>query len=291
MRGVSFKVLPMSSNGQGTAHKGPGPRSMDMIIVELEVDVCDSMGANLVNTVCEGVAPFLAEITGGRVGLKILTNLCTKRRAGASFLIPISKLATDKMSGEEVSERILEAYLFAVHDPSRTATHNKGVMNGIDAVAIATGQDWRSLNAAIYSDSFSTGRYRPITSYRLVEVEGLAMLEGSIDVPISVGVKGGATQSNPLYQQNLQMLNSPSSAQLSQIIVSVGLAQNFAALRALTAEGIQKGHMRLHSRNLAMSAGVPMDLVEAAVEYMISKKMISSEGAQEFLMIHFNSSR
>ena len=260
-----------------------------MLIVEVLINVCDSMGANLVNTVCEGISPMVEKISGGRAALRVLSNYCVQRRAGALFKMPLSELRTDKLNGSMVAKRILEAYLFASSDPYRAATHNKGVMNGIDSVAIATGQDWRALNSAIYTHSFAQGVYQPITQYKLekCQVSGQDFLVGSIEIPISVGVKGGATQSNSLYQQNLRLLGDPTSRELSEIIACVGLAQNFAALRALSLEGIQKGHMKLHARNIAISAGVPRELVERAVNYMNSKGSINTETAREFL-IHTN---
>lgn len=261
--------------------KGP-----DMLVVEVLVNVCDSMGANLINTICEGISSLLEKMTGGRAALRVLSNLCIHRRAGATFEIPISMLDIGNMKGKEVAKRIMEAYVFAASDPYRTATHNKGVMNGIDSVAIATGQDWRAINSAVYTYSFISGRYKPITHYHIKQCEssGQYHLVGTIDIPLSVGVKGGATQSNSLYQQNLRILGDPTSKELSQIIACVGLAQNFAALKALSLEGIQKGHMKLHAKNIAISAGVPHDLIEHAVQFMSSRKSITTEAAREYLI-------
>lgn len=263
-----------------------GIKNEEMIVVEVLVNVCDSMGANLINTICEGISPLLEKVTGGRTALRVLSNLCVHRRAGATFEIPLESLSNGSMDGKEVTKRILEAYIFAASDPFRTATHNKGVMNGIDSVAIATGQDWRAINSAIYSYSFMSGRYQPITHYHIKQCKasGGYLLVGSIEIPLSVGVKGGATQSNSLYQQNLRMLGNPTSKELSQIIACVGLAQNFAALKALSLEGIQKGHMKLHARNIAISAGVPHDLIENAVRFMSARKSINTETARDYLI-------
>lgn len=260
-----------------------------MLIMEILINVCDSMGANLVNTICEGISPMLEQVSGGRAALRVLSNYCFHRRAGAMFKLPLAELKTTNLNGSTVAKRILEAYLFASSDPYRAATHNKGVMNGIDSVAIATGQDWRALNSAIYTNSFSQGIQQPITQYKLEKclTSGQDFLVGSIEIPISVGVKGGATQSNSLYQQNLRILGNPTSRELSEIIACVGLAQNFAALRALSLEGIQKGHMKLHARNIAISAGVPRELVEKSVNYMHLKGSINTETAREFL-VHSN---
>jgi degradative hydroxymethylglutaryl-CoA reductase len=282
----------MAKRGGGV--KGVSSRIVDsvstksqFVVVEVEIDVCDSMGANLVNTVCEGIAPLLEKLTGARAGLKILSNLALNRRAGSSFMVPVEAFKTEKFAGKEVCERVVEAWEFAASDPFRAATHNKGVMNGIDAVAIATGQDWRAINSSAYSENALLGKPRPFTSYKIEEdSKGKEFLVGAIELPIAVGVKGGATQSNPLYQQNLKLLGNPSSAELAQIILSVGLAQNLAALKALSVEGIQRGHMRLHARHIALSAGVPHDFIDAAVYYMQAKKSISAETARDFLIEH-----
>lgn len=286
MKDIACKVIESLHPRDDTAANIEEKYSKRMLIVEVLVNVCDSMGANLINTICEGISPLLEDLTGGRAALRVLSNLCVHRRAGASFAIPVDKLSTDKIGGEMVARRILEAYSFASSDPFRTATHNKGVMNGIDAVAIATGQDWRAINSAIYSSCFMSGRYQPITKFEIRRCEETqrALLVGSIDIPLSVGVKGGATQSNSLYQQNLKILGNPSSKELSQIIACVGLAQNFSALKALSIEGIQKGHMKLHARNIAISAGVPHDLIEPAVQFMTKRQSITAETAREFII-------
>lgn len=281
---LQTKIVTFPSNlGSVLKHIVPAGRD-SMLVVEVFLNVCDSMGANLVNTVCEGIAPQIERISGGRAGLRILSNLCTQRKAGSSFRIPCDALKVPGFTGSQVARRILEAFVFAASDPFRTATHNKGVMNGMDAVAIATGQDWRAINSSVYSASILSGRYEPVTRYNLEVSEGVEYLVGIIEVPIGVGVKGGATQSNPLYLQNLRMLGNPSWAELAMIIVSVGLAQNFAALKALSLEGIQKGHMRLHARNIAISAGVPKESIEDAVEYMLKKNSVNSDTAREFLL-------
>ena len=262
-----------------------------MLIVELHIDVCDSMGANLVNTVCEKISPYLERLTASRAALRILTNLCYLRRARASFEIPIAKMGVKKLSGLQVTRRIMEAYLFASSDHLRAVTHNKGVMNGISAVALATGQDWRAVEAAAHSFAGSydpNGKYSPMTKYSIVEsAEDSGMcLRGEIEIPISVGTRGGVIHTNSLYSQNLKILGNPDSRKLAEIMVAVGLAQNFAALKALALEGIQKGHMRLHSRNLAISAGVPLESVDRCVEYMEQKNAHSVEAAKEFLITY-----
>jgi degradative hydroxymethylglutaryl-CoA reductase len=256
----------------------------EMLVVEISVDVCDAMGANSVNNICEKMAPEIEIITGGRIGLKIMSNLCLQRRAGASFKIPISRLSIGKVEGVEFAKRILEAYYFAKGDIIRATTHNKGIMNGIGAVALATGQDWRAVEASAHAFA-SLGGYKPLTEYSVQQDGQLGpCLHGSIEIPISVGTKGGAIYSNPLYIQNMEILRNPSSKQLAEIMVSVGLAQNFGALKALVIEGIQKGHMKLHARNIAISAGVPVEHIDEAVQYLIQRDDISVNAAREFIV-------
>lgn len=195
---------PKSDNfGQGTQDGGFTLETRSFIVVLLSINVCDSMGANLINTICEGVAPVIAGLVNGRVGLRVLTNLCVERRASARFRIPVSKMAEKGFKGRSVAQRILEAYQLACCSKLRAVTHNKGVMNGIDAVALATGQDWRAVESAAHSSAHDakTGLYGPLTHYRIVEgPDGEEELfEGSIDMPISVGTRGGVLQSNPLY--------------------------------------------------------------------------------------------
>lgn len=259
-----------------------------MLVVELRINVCDSMGANLVNTVCEGVAPFIGQITKGRPALRILSNLCPYRRAKSQFEIPVEKMSVKGSPGIEVAKRILEAYLFARADIFRAVTHNKGVMNGIDAVALATGQDWRAIESAAHSAAVyqnNNGRYSPLTKYTLKKNQkGELIFKGEIEIPISVGTRGGVIHSNPLYAQNLTILRNPDSRELAEIMISVGLAQNFAALKALAMEGIQKGHMKLHGRNLAINAGVPIELIDNCVNFMIKRNSINVETARDFLI-------
>ena len=256
----------------------------NMLVVEMIINVCDSMGANVVNTVCEKISPTIKETCGGRVGLRILSNLCIYRKAGAEFKIPCLKLNNKKLEGHQFARLLMEAYLFAVGDVFRAATHNKGIMNGIDAVALATGQDWRAVESAAHSFA-SINQYKPLTTYRITKgVDGEDYLQGSIEIPISVGTRGGVTHSNPLYIQNLELLKNPTSSHLAEIMVCVGLAQNFAALRALSQEGIQKGHMKLHARNIAISAGIPLDYIEDAVKYLIDSNDISVDRARHFIL-------
>jgi len=216
-----------------------------MLLVEFDVDVRDAMGANTINTVLEGVAPLIAEKSGGKPRLRILSNLATKRKARAKCIWKKDKL------GEEIIEGVLDGYELAANDIFRCATHNKGIMNGVDAVAVATGNDWRAVEAGAHSFA-AMGGYHPLTKY---STDASGNLVGEIELPLAVGTVGGAININPLAQVGQKILGAKSAQELSMVMASVGLAQNFAALRALGTEGIQKGHMKLHARNLAAIAG------------------------------------
>jgi len=254
-------------------------RHREFLVVHINVDVCEAMGANIVNTICEGITPdLLARIDSGTAGLRILTNMCLERRTRSTFSLPTHLLACKGFSGQEVAELIVDAYNFAESDPYRAATHNKGIMNGIDAVALATGQDWRAIESSAHSYACRNGYYGSLTSYR---IEG-SVLIGTLEIPISVGTKGGALQTHPVYKFAQDLLGRPSAQVLAQVIVSVGLAQNFAALRALATEGIQRGHMSLHARNLAVAAGVESDKVAEVAALMVRQNCISVSSAAEF---------
>ena len=246
----------------------------DMLIVHLLIDVKDAMGANAVNTMCEAVAPLIERLTGGKVYLRIVSNLATYRLARA-------KAVFDKkvIGGEEVVEGIMYAYAFAKSDPYRCATHNKGIMNGISAVAIATGNDFRALEAGAHSYAALFG-YKPLTCY---EVDEDGNLVGTIELPIAVGTIGGATNVNPLAKICLKILGVKTSEELARIMAAVGLAQNFAALRALATEGIQRGHMELHARNVAITAGAVGDEVDKIVDIMVKERKIRIDYAKELL--------
>eukprot|EP00941_MAST-03F_sp_MAST-3F-sp1_P006360 g6360.t1 len=265
-------------------------KEITMLVVMLDIDVCEAMGANKCNTVAEGIASDIEDVTGGRVGLRILTNLSLQRRACAEFRIPVSKLGWKKVNGTEVAKRVLEAYQFAAADPFRAATHNKGIMNGIDAVCVATGQDWRAIEsgAHAYACYANGGKYSPLSTYR-VETNDKGEIEALVawlDIPMAIGTKGGSLQTHPAYRHTHAILGNPNCAELGMIIAAVGLAQNFAALRALAIEGINKGHMALHARNIATAAGAPPQLAREVGEYMRSKGTISVEVAQEYLRMH-----
>lgn len=260
----------------------------EFLVVHIDVDVCEAMGANIVNTVAEGLATELAQLTKSRCGLRILTNLCMQRRARTTFEIPVKKLGWKGVEGEQVAARIVEAYTFAAIDPYRAVTNNKGIMNGVDAVAIATGQDWRAIEAAAHCYASRSGQYASLSKYEVVEsaATGQRVLRGSLELPISVGSKGGALQTHPGYRVTHSILGQPDARTLSGLLVSVGLAQNFAAVRALAITGIQQGHMALHARNIAVAAGAPSELVSEVCTYMLGRKSINVVTAKEYLHAH-----
>lgn len=257
------------------------------LVVHIDVDVCEAMGANIVNTVAEGLSDEVCKITKSRCGLRILTNLCMQRRARSVFEIPVKKLGWKGVDGEDVAQRIVEAYNFAAIDPYRAVTNNKGIMNGIDSVALATGQDWRAIEAAAHCYASRYGQYTSLSQYEITaNSDGVRVLRGRLELPIAVGSKGGALQTHPGYTATHAILQQPSARALSSIILSVGLAQNFAAIRAIAITGIQKGHMALHARNIAVAAGAPSELVSELCTYMLGRKSINVETAKEYLHAH-----
>src|SRR3954471_10382918 len=253
--------------------------SETQLIVHLIVDTQEAMGANLINTMCEGVAPVLERLTGGRVRLRILSNLADLRLARASCRIPFDALADFGFSGAEGAHGIAEAWRFADADPYRACTHNKGVMNGVDAVALATGNDWRAIEAGAHAWCARNGRYEAMTKWWVED----GALCGSIEIPIQVGTVGGAVKANPLIPVLLKMMGNPGAQKLAGIMAAVGLAQNMAALRALGTVGIQKGHMALHARNLAVSAGAKGSTVDQVARMLIAAGEIKLHRAQEIL--------
>jgi len=251
-----------------------GPRG-PMIIVHLLVDVRDAMGANAVNTLAEKVAPMIERLTGGRVLLRIISNLAD-RRLVRSWV----KVYKEDIGGEEVVDAIVDAWAFAAADPYRAATHNKGIMNGVIAVALATAQDHRAIEAGAHAYAARTGRYMPLSTW---EKDQDGNLVGTLEMPMAVGIIGGATKVHPIAKIALKILGVKTATELAEVMGAVGLAQNFAALRALATEGIQKGHMRLHARNLAIMAGATGDLIDKVVEIMVSENKISFAYAQELV--------
>ena len=246
-----------------------------MVIVHLLIDCRDAMGANAVNSMAEYVAPYIEKLTGGKVYLRIISNLATYRIARARAIWD-----KEAIGGEDVVDGIIRAYHFAKADPYRCATHNKGVMNGIDAVVIATGNDWRAVEAGVHSYASITGKYQPITHWEKNEDGDLV---GTIEVPMAVGLVGGATKVHPTARANVKILGVKTASELARVIAVVGLAQNFAALRALATEGIQRGHMELHARNVAATAGAKGDEVDIIAQRMVEEKNINTERAKELL--------
>lgn len=251
-----------------------------MIVMHLIVDVRDAMGANTVNTMAESVAPLLEEITGGSVRLRILSNLADLRLARARVRLTAQTLATKERSGEEIIEGILDAYTFAAIDPYRAATHNKGIMNGIDPVIVATGNDWRAVEAGAHAYASRGGLYTSLTRW---EKDTSGALVGTIELPMPVGLVGGATKTHPLARLALRMMDVKSAQELGEIAAAVGLAQNLGALRALATEGIQRGHMALHARNIALVAGATGDEVEAVAKRLAAEHDVRTDRALEVL--------
>ncbi|MGV8026017.1 MAG: hydroxymethylglutaryl-CoA reductase, degradative [Anaerolineaceae bacterium] len=266
---------------------GGGPKDMEIRIIKdsllgsfmvlhLIIDVRDAMGANAVNTTLERVSPLVERITGGRVLLRIISNLADRRLAKAACTIPVETLAFEQYSGEDVRDRIIEAWAFAAADPYRAATHNKGIMNGVDAVVIASGNDWRAVEAGAHAYAARSGRYTSLSTWSVNEKGDL---QGELEMPMAVGIVGGATRVHPTARAVLKLMGVQKASDLAEIIVSVGLAQNLGALRALATEGIQRGHMALHARQVAVAAGAPPEKVAALAEQLVKEGNIRMERA------------
>ncbi len=252
----------------------------DMVVLHLLVNTCDAMGANMVNTMCEGVAPLVETITGGKVFLRILSNLTDRALVWARVVIPTKLLAGKGYDGEQVRDGIILANDLAVCDPYRAATHNKGIMNGVDAVALATGNDWRALEAAAHAYAARGGQYSSLTRW-YKDDEG--NLVGNIEMPMKVGTVGGNLQSNGTVALNLRLLKVTSARELAEIMGAVGLAQNFSALRALVTDGIQQGHMTLHARSVAATAGAAAEIFDTVVERLLDSGEIKVWKAREII--------
>ncbi len=255
-----------------------------MLIVHLLVDTRDAGGMNAVNTMCEALAPELARLAGGRSVLRIISNLAVHRLARARATFRADLLATDRATGPEVVEAILDAFALAVADPYRCATHNKGIMNGISSVVIATGNDYRALESGAHTYAAWSAEegaiIRPLTTY---EKDADGNLVGSIELPTALGLIGGATAVHPTAKANVKLLGVKTARELAEIVAAVGLAQNFAALRALATEGIQRGHMELHARNLATSAGARPEEVDRVVARLVQEHAIRFDRAKEVI--------
>lgn len=270
---------------------GGGPKDLEVriipespigsfLVVHLIYDVQDAMGANAINTAVERLAPEIERLTGGRVHLRILSNLADRRLASARVTIRTSDLAFDDFSGEEVRDGIIEAWAFAVVDPYRAATHNKGIMNGVDPVVIATGNDWRAVEAGAHAYAARSGRYTSLSTWGK---DAAGDLIGSLTMPLAVGTVGGATRVHPAAQASLRLMGVATAKELAEVIVSVGLAQNLAALRALATEGIQRGHMRLHARQVAIAAGAEGDLIDKLAGQLVVDQTVRVEHARKIL--------
>jgi hydroxymethylglutaryl-CoA reductase len=258
----------------------PGATYSRMLVLHLYINTQDAMGANTINTMVEGIAPRVEELTGGKVYLRILSNYTDTCLAWAKCVVPPHVLATDGWSGEQVIEGMIQAHAFAASDTYRAVTHNKGVMNGIDAVVIATGNDWRAIEAGAHAYAARSGQYGPMTDWSRDENGNLV---GFIELPMPVGTVGGSIGMHPMAQVALKFVRAKSARELAEVILAVGLAQNMAAIRALATTGIQKGHMALHARTVAVTAGARGELVERIAQAMVEAQDIKLSKAMELL--------
>ncbi|HZW67247.1 MAG TPA: hydroxymethylglutaryl-CoA reductase, degradative [Pseudogracilibacillus sp.] len=254
-----------------------------MLVVHLFVDTRDAMGANIINTMAESIAPVVEHLTNGKVYLRILSNYAIHSLAKATCVIPTELLETNSYTGEEVRDGIIHAYEFAASDPYRAVTHNKGIMNGIDPVIIATGNDWRAVEAGAHAYAARSGQYSSMSVWSQDEAGNLV---GELELPMSLGIVGGASRVHPMAKVAYKILNIDSAKELAQVIVAVGLAQNMGALRALATEGIQKGHMALHSRSVAMAAGATGELVDIVSEKLIEANNIRVGYAKKIMEVY-----
>jgi len=264
-----------------------GTASDEMIVVHVVVDCRDAMGANLVNGVAEAVSDRLAELARARVGLRILSNLCDRRKVRVTCTIPGSALVTDTLDGDAVIDGIVNASRFAELDPYRAATHNKGIMNGIDAVVIATGNDWRAVEAGAHAFAARSGQYSPLATWRR---DGQT-LTGSLEMPISLGTVGGTLRVHPAARLALRILGEPGAGELGAVAACVGVASNLAALRALATDGIQRGHMALHARSVAVAAGAEGSAVDRVAAMIVEARNITVAAAKTALDLLMESSQ
>lgn len=270
---------------------GGGPRGLEVRIIEnspiggflvlhLIYDVRDAMGANAVNTAMERLSPLVQTISGGRVHLRILSNLADRRLTRVRCTIPLKELAFGDFAAEQVRDGIIAAWAFAAADPYRAATHNKGIMNGVDAVVLATANDWRAIEAGAHAYASRGVRYTSLSTWGRDEAGNLV---GTLEMPMAVGIVGGATRVHPTARAALKLMGVSTARELAEVIVSVGLAQNLAALRALATEGIQRGHMGLHARQVAISAGAVGDEIQAVADAMVQEKVVRLDRAESLL--------
>jgi hydroxymethylglutaryl-CoA reductase len=261
-------------------HVFPDTPRGPMIVMHLLVDVRDAMGANTVNTMAESVSPMVEKLTGGQVRLRILSNLADLRLARARVRLTPKALDTDERGGDQIIDGVIDAYTFAAVDPYRAATHNKGIMNGIDPIIVATGNDWRAIEAGAHAWACRSGRYAPLSTWEK-DIEGA--LVGTIEMPMPVGLVGGATKTHPLAQLALKIMKVETAQELGEVAAAVGLAQNLGALRALATEGIQRGHMALHARNIALVAGATGDEINAVARQLAAEHDVRTDRAVELL--------
>lgn len=266
-KGIEVEVFPESAIGP-------------MAVLHLLVDVRDAMGANTVNSMAEMLAPRIEEITGGKVRLRILSNLADRRIVTASVRIPPSALDTKTLKGADVAQGMVEACTLAMIDPYRAATHNKGIMNGIDPVVVATGNDWRAIEAGAHAYAARSGRYSSLTTW---EIAADGTLVGTLEMPMALGIVGGATRTHPAAQAALKLMQITSAQELAEVTAAVGLAQNMAALRALSTEGIQRGHMALHARNIAITAGANGPDIDRVAKAIVAAGDVSVGRAKQVL--------
>jgi hydroxymethylglutaryl-CoA reductase len=286
------EILAMADRAvPGLVARGGGARGLEvrvlgepqdaMIVAHVLVDCRDAMGANLINTVAEAVADRLAELAGAKVGLRILSNLCDKRCVRVRCRVPAEVLATDDMDGQAVIDGIVNASRFAELDPYRAATHNKGIMNGVDAVVIATGNDWRAVEAGAHAYAARSGRYAPLSIWRR---DGDA-LTGTLELPLALGTVGGTLRVHPSARLSLRVMNVEAASELAAVAAAVGLASNLAAVRALATDGIQRGHMALHARSVALAAGAVAAEVERIASMIVEARDITVEAARRALHV------
>lgn len=266
VKDIELRVLEL-----GTSEK--------VLAIHLLVDVLDAMGANAVNTMAERLTPTIEKLTGGTVLLRILSNLADQRLATAKVSIPFSHLDTDDFQGCDVAKRMVLANEIALADPYRAATHNKGIMNGIDPILIATGNDWRAIEAGAHAYATKDGHYRALTKWYTDD----KALYGELTLPMAVGIVGGATKTHPMAQLSLELMEIQTASELAQIIVAVGLAQNMGAIRALATEGIQRGHMTLHARNIASQVGRNAEEIDWLEQKMIEQNDVRMDAAKNLL--------
>ena len=266
-RDIEVRVIPASSIGA-------------FLVLHLIYDVRDAMGANAVNTAVERISPHVAEITGGRVLLRILSNLADHRLARARVTILLNQLGFENFAPADVRDNIIAAWAFAAADPYRAATHNKGIMNGVDAVVLATGNDWRAVEAGAHAYAAHTGRYTSLSTWSR---DAQGNLVGTLEMPMATGIIGGATRVHPTARAAIKLIGAHTAGELAEVIVSVGLAQNLAALRALATEGIQRGHMGLHARQVAVAAGAQGDQINRLAECLVAEKNVRIDRAEELL--------